>query len=368
MLLQERYTTLNTIFNKLANQFVFDWLATVDDYAKKYKFLYDAQLRNELPEVVKNTKTQYENLFWYFYICFKSKYKIFKQFTKKYKVNGQVLKIQLKLTSKISDQILGDTVSYFENKKEPHVIISIPKNYLMRFVKNVLDDEPLNFDSMKMFISQIKGTIAHEATHYFQLKRKEFDPFKNYDRHNAMWGEYTKPFSFFLYFIQKVEMDAVINEGYKLYRSNDTNKSFFDCLVYVLTDKFNRTDSKDYFKEEISFRELIYTSAPLTKFLLLWSLYVYIPENSKFRALLAMSDDEEKNVAMLFSAKAIQVNAKNVTRFIRTVQKEETDAILNGYLKKLGVQGRVELLGQIFNLKKSNKSVLTDLLAKLREY
>lgn len=366
--LDERYTTLNTKINTLTNKFVADWLEYVGDVVEDNSMLYTGLLGDDIKAYnARYPVTDYDNLFLYFHLLFSTNYKIYKAFSEKYKIEGYEVRIKLAKTKEIARHLLGYTRQYLGNKRQPYICIQIPQNIIYGFSRCVTNEEKLDYNKIRDFVSQIKSTLAHELTHYFQIKKDGHNFLEDYVENNSLTGSYTSYLSFFNYFIQETEMNAVLNSAYRRYREKYVERSFYDCVVLSTIERVRPELADRFFSGELSFFETFKKINCLGKFLLIWVLYDYVPNNSKYGPLLAMSDEYESEMTQYFNKNVVKANKKNLENFIRTNMQEDYGMSLNRYLSELPSNEFVDVHKEMFSLKKYNKKFLEKLNLTLDE-
>lgn len=367
--LDERYTTLNTNINTLSNKFVVDWMENVKKIVDSKKILYTGVLGADIKAPsAKNPETLYDKLFTYFHLLVSTNYRLYKPFFKIYKLNGYKIKVYLTLSKNFNTYITGFTRYYKDGSKEPYIRLEIPRYMVLQFHKNVMEEETLDYVEMRDFVSSMKSSLTHELTHFFQIKNKKYNFADGYIENGSLYGKHTGYLSFFNYFIQDSEMEAVLNSAYKIYKQSYNNNSFFNCVVFCMGERIKPKESKMFLRGQLTIQELYKKLNCLGKFLIIWSLYVYIPTKSKFNPLLQMSDEYETEFDGLYNAKIVEANAKNLTNFIKKASYLDGGIDLNNYLKKQPSDQFVAIHKTIFSLTKSNKKFLDDLMWEVNEF
>ena len=361
--LPERYTLQRDRVNTLTNKFLQDWMLAIVEYVDKNVSRIDPSL---LPVSLRNIRTQYDKIFWYFFLMFSTKYQNIKTFKKTYETDRGPALMELKIVRRIQSQVLGATfpIDKKTGDLKPKVCAYVPFNLITKIAIGVKKNPTLDYNVLRDFIAGIKQTVSHEVTHFYQFARKQLDPYLGeYKSSNGMYGNSTNVLSFYQYFLQKEELDATIAEGYKLYKEKYVNKDLYDCLVYVIVERFDVNRAKEWFNDELYMYEVINYLKPWEAFMLLWTLYVYIPERFKNSSLFRFTDDHLHEIQYQFKLGTLKNNKENLDNLLKYIEENDLQRELNNFLRKeYKEKNSEEIFSKFFPLKSSNRKYLNWLI------
>lgn len=347
--------------NALANKFVEDWELAIEKYVDENKYALPAAY---LPVSLQKMKTQYDKIYWYFMTMFDDGYKNIRTFKKTYTTPKGKVVIRLKIKNVLAPRSYGDIRPEPDDvtgQLNPVVSIYIPTQYTNKLAMSVDEYDELDYNQLRDFIADVKKTVAHEITHYYQYVMG-LDPGNNYQMPKNMYGNYTNFLTMFRYMTQDSEAESFVAEGYKLFKERYNTKSLYDCVVLALLDVIDVNYVKDYYDGYLSMADLLDELKPNERFTILWFLYVYIPEKHKDSKLFQFQDEHIEEIHEMFDAKILKRNRENIIKFLNYITKHDLEREFNSYLRKEIKAGRgYDLESEFFSLTTSNKKYLDSL-------
>ena len=238
-----------------------------------------------------------------------------------------------------------------------------------------------DYQAIERFIAKIESTLSHELTHAFQYFKKTSD---NSDVYNLEIlddaDEFTHIISFIMYFVQKNELEAAFNECYYEYRnkkrtlpnyhiqSKSKRKNFVDVLIANILDRAGEEEiSQAYENGTISFNKLAKEIMPYNMFLIIWTIFVYGLEQSKFSKLIIKDDIHD--IKNRYDLQIISNNMNNLRKFMAQFHN---DYILQAFLVdlfgKMSDEDIFPLFVNLFSLTESNNNSIKTLNKAIQIY
>lgn len=371
VLLLEWYKTQNTPIKQIANQFIYDWIDWVVKLMKEYRTKIPSLYKSFFPDVLKNPQKRYDYLAAYFYMLpFTSANKGFKfvktYFVKKYKFKDETIQLRISYGTK-DIRTLGFTRHNKSGKST--ITIRFHNNDLSNYFVTVGKEGKILYNEIERIVSKLKRTAAHEITHFiqhtFKGSIKHFPVFSLLNGKQNLWS-----LSFSLYFMEEHELEAMLNEAYKLYTEKGNfitkkerktkKKDFFTCLLFELLDRFD-FNSNLVLTGKLSFWDVLVELNKIKRyhdlFLMLWVIYYYVPEKSKFKHIMHLPSDAPK-----VNKELLENNRKNLINFLNSFTPYGI-TVLNRIFSKIDEN---EVLRRIFAVSETNEQIL-DKLTELVE-
>ena len=351
-LLYERYTTLNTKINIVANKAI------------------RAFVENAV-ETIKPKDTSEEEKTDYYYLT-------------QYLVNNGINAVKNKVLFKYSDKVgkypvdicfriskaeggrSGTTREYLKCGRIGVFVFFNPSE--IRFMEDSLRFNVAE-ENMRDVMFKKTSTLVHEITHNIQILTGKIDGTYGVIIREIQTGlRNLIPFLKFLKATTTHEVEATLNQAYKLYyeRSNQATGepekgSFWRYLAYVvLFCDTNNELGKVVLSGKLGLGAVLAAKdLYFEKFLLIWLIYYYIPRFSKFKHILFKNEDNDGEVSRKFSKEVVIENKNNIDKFLQDIKSldelHDLDKTLNG--RSLSV---VE--SELFSLSMSNKEFLISLI------
>lgn len=359
--LLERYTLRRDRVNALANRFIQDWCLAIEKYADENMDSFPVAF---LPKSLRNIKTQFDKIYWYFTMMFDNDYKNIRTYKKTYNTDKGEVVMKLGIRRQSSRVPYGYIISGVDEKTgklKPTINIFVSTYLTNQLALSVEQYPQLDYNFLRDFIQSVKKTTAHELTHYYQFTRKAFDN-TIYHSSKNMYGEYTNFLTLFRYMTQDSEAESFVSEGYKLYKEKYNDKSLCTCIITSLLDLIDVNLSKDFYDGYINLRDVLEEIKPHEKFLILWFLYVFIPENFKQSALFKFQDECLEEIQDMVKPNILKRNRQNILKFLDLITKNDLEKELNNYIRKETRAGREhDLQSDLFPITTSNKKYIDSL-------
>ena len=210
----------------------------------------------------------------------------------------------------------------------------------------------------------------HEITHLYQWKNKQIKK----AIHVEDTGNVTRWFNFFVYFIQKHELEALMNESNKLYKNRgdtiaidgETNhkKTFLKCLIYTIMGRSIIASDDDLrnqmIQNKISIKEMLEKTNSFFRFLVVWTVFCYGVTSSKYAKLLKKEIENED--LPKFNTTLINKNRRNLQDGLSHLDEEEKEK-LSDKLNKLPEDEVNQLLSGLFSISDNNFDLLSSIYA-----
>lgn len=220
------------------------------------------------------------------------------------------------------------------------------------------------YEYMRKLFARKKSTIVHELTHHIQFENDELD-YEKQDLGQALKNlSNLKLIGNHLQLCSDNEVVATLNQAYKLYsdKYNDENGKkrfgcFYKCLFFILLTRYgiNQKTIDSYLKNETSPKEIIISLKPITKFDIVWTIYCYTKNHSKFGNILFKG--ENGKLDFNFNEELIENNKKNIDEFFEGFSQDELKQ-LNFLFGEINL---LKMMSEMFSITQNNKEFLDNL-------
>lgn len=366
-LILEWYKTQNTPIKQIANQFIYDWIDWVEKLMKGYRIQVPSLYEKFFPEALSEPQKRYDYLACYLYvlpfIASNKSLKFIKTFfVKRYKFKDEIIQLRISYGSK---NVSTKGLTTYGKRGIPTITVRFHNDDFANYFVTVDNDDKILYNEIERLVSRLRRTAAHEITHFIQYKFK--NSVKDIPVLNLLNGKKNLyQLRFAIYFMAEHELEALLNESYKLYKEKGNfisnkdrkgpKKDFFTCLLFQLLERFG-LNSDLVLTGKFSFWD---TLVELNKmkiyhdiFMILWIIYYYVPEKSKFSHILHLPNDAPR-----VNKNLLESNRQNFMNFMDNFTPYGI-SVLDKVFSKID---KNETMRKIFSFSETNEQVLNELI------
>ena len=337
------------------------------------KIIPPPKMLPKFPETVIDPRKEHDYLLRYIATCVQEPtYK-----TVPIKFQYPVRGVQVNFVFVINDNAEELTTTGGTNGKKGTVKwikVEVPYGRFLKIYEKLKNGKECYSDA-EDFIADTNMTIAHELTHSVQHLRGtgvtsdvlSLDDFKT--------NKDTEEIRYFLYFITHNEIKSTMSEAYKLYtkrgsgmipHNTGVEKKFLRCLATAVLRRFKeyRKALEEYNKGQMSLLQLINKTHSSVKLMLVWSLFIFAPDEKLSSYDELVRDDPDYSLASKFNLHLVKQNIKNLVEVFSEVNKKQTlqTEFIREWFVETDENFRKDFLANIFSIHISNETALNGVL------